>query len=185
MACSSCGGRKSSGRAASPANASAVNRIPTTTTIPSVADVANDPNYIEVIYHGPNGNHFVPSPTRKVRHYGYGSNGDKLRVHRDDIAARPTLFVPTETATPEPELPPPPPAPDPATLVPANVPDPIVPDDLTQIDGVGPARAAKLNEGGYLTFSSVAGADVTTLSELLSVTVEAAQAIINSATMFL
>lgn len=199
MACSSCGGKgRSRGRSPAPANATAsINRVQST-ALPG-DDLSANPNYVQVTYQGPNGNHFIPSPTRKVRHYGYGSNGSKLYVHREDIARRPDLFIPV---SPDPGIPVAaiepqtqeipvvavvvpedlPPVPEPSTepQESADVPDP---DDLTQIDGVGPARAQKLIDAGYMTWRSVSEATPEALTELFGslVTVEAAQDIIDSA----
>lgn len=185
MACSSCGGGKSA--RSSTVGARQAARPVATTPVPVVA-AADDPAYKLVTYNGPSGNHFISSPTRKVRHYGYGHKGMQINVHEDDIAMRPDVFVlvqvpaaPVATPAPAPVVA----APEP-TPVPAPEPEPVAavapdPDDLTQIAGVGPARARALGDNGYTTFAQVAAADVVVLAGQISVTDEVALSIIESA----
>jgi hypothetical protein len=48
---------------------------------------------VDVTYHGNLGNHYVPSPGRFVRTYGYHSRGDVFQVFEGDIELRPDLFT--------------------------------------------------------------------------------------------
>jgi hypothetical protein len=48
--------------------------------------------YVWVEYQGGSSNHYILSPTKQVRHYGYGKKGKILQVHPDDMEAAPKLF---------------------------------------------------------------------------------------------
>lgn len=78
MPCLSCG--KKSGSQAAPMMAAPM--------------MAANPDFVQVIYRGTIGNHYVHSPLRLVRHYGYYSNGDLISVHPSDVRNSPNLFYP-------------------------------------------------------------------------------------------
>lgn len=93
MGCSSCGGSK---RTPTPISHVAMS---TPVSAPEVSE-----NMIEITYNGRVGNHYVLSPMKLVRHYGYHQQGDKFYVYPEDAAARPDLFIVEKTAEmPEPE----------------------------------------------------------------------------------
>lgn len=173
MACGSCGRSNSATRSASPQiNSRTVYGGPVAKTR-SLAPLSAD--YVSVVYRGPHGNHFIPSPTRKVRYYGYGGHGSKISVHPDDIAKRPDLFelvVEQQPAVVEiNEL-----APQ-GTLVATKV----EPDELTNVDGVGPARAEKLKAAGITTYAKLADAEQEELADILGVADSVAANVIASA----
>lgn len=49
-----------------------------------------------VVYQGKPVNHYIVSPTRQIKHYGYGSRGVKIKVHPEDVIKQPTIFVPID-----------------------------------------------------------------------------------------
>lgn len=50
---------------------------------------------VRVRYNGASGNHYIVSPSRKVRHYGYGKKGTILpAVWVEDVLRRPEYFIP-------------------------------------------------------------------------------------------
>ena len=83
MACASCGGRRRQEVAAIAQSA-------------PLYHMDGTDKWVAVTYTGTIGNHFVISPTRKVRTYGYYSRGDIFPAHIDDIRHSPHLFVPTD-----------------------------------------------------------------------------------------
>lgn len=92
MACSSCGKKLASASFGRTAIAA-----PTPLAVAAGRNYweANPDLWAEVEYQGSVGNHFIPSPNRRVRHYGYGGRGVVIPVHIDDIASEPALFIPT------------------------------------------------------------------------------------------
>lgn len=89
MACSSCGKKLSM------ANFGATAQGQTVNLRAQQAYWEADPSkWVEVTFQGAIGNHFIASPTRKVRHYGYGGRGAVFMAHIDDVFDSPGTFVP-------------------------------------------------------------------------------------------
>lgn len=200
MACGSCGRSRGSTRSVSPAasartiyGAEPMARSQTRSLAPA------DEGYVRVRYNGPHGNHYITSPTKKVRHYGYGGNGLELSVHPEDAARRPDLFqlieVEPVAAQDEPII---------GTAVSEGAVETgvvatvqpggelttklIVPEDkvdrkdvLTEVDGVGPAREEKLNEAGIITYEALAALTQEELAEILGSSETVAASILKSA----
>lgn len=140
---------------------------------------------VQVIYRGPHGNHFIPSPTKKVRYYGYGGHGTKVEVHPEDAAARPDLFEVIEVvaeaiATPKEPGKPKPVEPN-AAEVKIDMDTVFDSFDLTLVDNVGPARAKRLLDLDIQTVEQLAQESKEALSEKLAISEAAAEAIIASA----
>ena len=58
-------------------------------------------------------------------------------------------------------------APAKATAAPVAAPEPVKPDNLARIEGVGPKVASVLQAAGFQSFAQLAGADVGKLEEIL------------------
>lgn len=178
------------------------------TTIPGSATMGNiyDVRYaypaselVWIRYEGPEHTHAIKSPTGKLVDYPYfyGARGAEFIIHRDDMAARPTVFVEIDRAV-EPvdetplgstvQV-----APDPEgdqvevqTPEPTTAPEPTAeaaPVDFTELEGIGPAGAQKLNSAGITTFQQLAGNSAAQLVGILGspMTNDKAQAVIEAA----
>jgi hypothetical protein len=66
---------------------------PQSVVLPSQAP-RNPAEWIPVSYNGSVSNHFIASPTRKVRYYQFGKKGDVFPAHIDDVMSRPDKFIP-------------------------------------------------------------------------------------------
>lgn len=89
MPCGSCGQKSALAKAFKSAQPASSAR-----PAQAAAPLRDQANMITVVYMGQTTNHYIPSPTRKVRHYGYGKRGMVVPVHRDDVLRRPDMFVP-------------------------------------------------------------------------------------------
>lgn len=89
MPCGSCGKKSSLMRTF---NAGAPVMTAQSSPVPPALRVEED--RVAVTYAGQTANHYIPSPARKVRHYGYGGKGMSLVAHREDVAKRPDVFIP-------------------------------------------------------------------------------------------
>lgn len=86
MPCSSCAQRWANQARFSRGRVVANNGVSRSVDVPD--------NYVKVTYLGPAGNHYILSPTKVVKHYGYGGRGTHISVHPDDVRKEPTIFVP-------------------------------------------------------------------------------------------
>jgi hypothetical protein len=87
MGCSSCGKRA--------VQYGAQSRSLTRMGMSRMGLVSGRETWPSVTYYGPASNHYVASPTKKVKNYGYRSRGSILQVHPDDVKAKPDLFRPS------------------------------------------------------------------------------------------
>ena len=91
MACSSCGGRKIVGIRGT--GQRGVEVKPQSVVMPSNA-IYSTTEWVMVAYNGHSVDHFIGSPTNKVRYYSYGKRGDVIPVHADDVRLKPERFAP-------------------------------------------------------------------------------------------
>lgn len=103
MVCKSCGGRKAA-PSATPSAAPAMSRSVSSNN----TSAFSGPDFVEITYNGPVGNHMVLSPRRFFKNYGMHTKGDTFRVHVEDQKAAPIIFVlnpVAPAAAPVPEAP--------------------------------------------------------------------------------
>lgn len=55
---------------------------------------ANDAALVAVTYNGSSGNHYIVSPSRSVKNYGYGGRGSRINVYPEDVRLEPATFIP-------------------------------------------------------------------------------------------
>lgn len=166
MGCVNCGGGRSS--------AVAMSKVVDLSAIGDIRKAYNPSELVWVrVQNLGSHNQTIPSPTGKVEGgYAYAANGAEFMAHVDDVKAWPRVFAklsrtiepldsqkkaePIEVRATEENT-----APAPSGKAPKQL------DDLTQLDGIGPAGAAKLLEAEIVNFEELASLTPERLVEIL------------------
>lgn len=131
-------------------------------------------DWVQIQYNGRVGAHYVPSPTRVVRHYGYYTNGQTFWVHPDDQDKDPETFALVEKEPEEVAVQ--------ADPVEEQQFDEVVdeapsePFDFTILHGIGPAKNRDLHAQGITSVDTFLATDSTILSHTLNTDVSAVDA---------